>query len=176
MHAIYRVRQGLDHLASRDRPEDDGLAGQYLDPSEVALFAGMQPADRRHCAAVLRTLLAEGETEPDLLKAALLHDVGKADCGIGILHRTAAVVLRWIFGSVPTFLTWPSRRGLLRPFYVLENHPRLGACALARAGCAERVWRLTELHHTDPEAAGPLLDATWIDRALRALQAADAIN
>ena len=38
----------------------------------------MSVSDQRHSLNVMRTLRRQGHTEPDLLAAALLHDVGKS--------------------------------------------------------------------------------------------------
>ena len=174
MQAIYRVRQGLNNLSATARPEDAALAARYLTQTEQRFFARMEVADQKHCVGVLKYLLRRGMEDRQLLKAALLHDVGKSRSRISVFHRTAAVLLRAIFGEVPSFLTWIGGERLWGPFYVLENHPRLGAVMLAKAGCDERVWRLAELHHVDPKLLNLTDDAEWMQAALWALRKADS--
>lgn len=176
MQAMYRFRQGLHNLSATARPEELALAVSYLSPVERDLFARMEPADQRHSIGVLRSLLAMGVEDSHLLKAGLLHDVGKSRCRIGIVYRTIAVLLVALFGGLPPILTWQSEEGFWMPFYVLENHPRLGACMLARAGCDERVWRLAELHQLDPERVGSVPDDEWVRKSVAALRKADSEN
>lgn len=176
MQAIYRVRQGISNLSARPRPEDEAVAAQYLSPTELRLFARMEPADRRHSLGVLRSLEKMGVRDRHILQAALLHDVGKSRRPISIFHRTLAVILRAVFGQIPSFFTWVGRESLWGPFYVLENHPRLSAAILVRAGCEERVWRLAEMHHVDPKIADMAPMDEWTREALRLLRKADSEN
>lgn len=176
MQAIYRIRQGFSNFSTSVSSEDDALAARYLSPTELNLFERMEPTDRRHTIRVLKSLIASGCRDRQMLKAALLHDVGKSRRRIGVFHRTAAVILRAVFGTLPSFLTWIGKQGFWEPFYILENHPRLSAAMLARAGCEERVWRLAELHHTDSKLLGALPDGEWVRAALETLQKADGEN
>jgi hypothetical protein len=176
MGLLYRLRQGIENLRAAPSPEDTELAAGYLAPGELALFSRMEPADQRHTAGVLRSLQRAGIEDRALLKAGLLHDVGKSRRKLSVAHRTVAVVLRAVFGRLPSFLVWQDEGGILAPFYVLENHPRLGACMLARAGCEERVWRLAELHHADAARIGRVPDEEWVRWALEELKRADSAN
>ncbi len=176
MQPIYRVRQGLNNLNARAQPADWAIVNRYLSSVEVELFSQMEPADQRHSIGVLRSLLAAGVTDTALLKSGLLHDVGKSRCKIGIVYRSLAVLLTAVFGGLPEVLTWQFRESIFTPFYVLENHPRIGAAMLVKAGCEERVWRLTELHQLNPALVGSVPDNEWVRWALAALQKADSEN
>lgn len=174
MGAIYRVRQGLANLRATMRDEDWALVEQHICGAERSLFERMEPADQRHSVQVLRHLLSEGIGDESLLKAALLHDVGKSQCRLGVVHRTLGVLLTALFGGIPSFLTW-SPHGMGREaFHVIANHPRMGASMLARAGCDQRVWRLAELHQVDPALVRDVADEQWVRWALELLQRADS--
>ncbi|MGE5620338.1 MAG: HD domain-containing protein [Sphingomonadaceae bacterium] len=151
------------------------MAAQHLSEAEWELFRRMQPADQRHSVQVLRTLLEAGVADEDLLKAALLHDVGKSRCRIGVVHRTVAVLLQVLFGELPPF-AYQRRGAWWMPFHVLANHPRIGAAMLSQAGSPERVWRLVELHQQDPRFAGTGPDSRWLTEALIVLRGADNEN
>ena len=176
MQAVYRVRQGLSNLTARPRPEDEALAARYLSPAELRLFRRLEPADRKHSVSVLGSLDRMGVADSCILKAALLHDVGKSRRRISVFHRTLAVILRALFGEIPSFFTWVGREAFWMPFYVLENHARLSAAMLVKAGCEERVWRLAELHHVDPELVETAALDDWTREALRVLRKADSEN
>src|SRR6266566_5005748 len=53
-------------------------AAGWLPAPALLLFQTMSAADQRHSLRVCRGLLARGCEDKDLLAAALLHDVGKA--------------------------------------------------------------------------------------------------
>ena len=176
MRAIYRIRQGLANLGARMRPGDWTLVARHLSQPERALFARMEPADQSHSVQVLRTLLSSGVTDESILKAALLHDVGKSRCPISVFHRTATVLLKAIFGRLPALELRGEETGWWFPFYVIANHPRIGASMLAQAGAEERVWRLVELHQLEPHQVGSVPDGPWVREALTILRRADNQN
>jgi hypothetical protein len=78
--AVYRVRQFIQAAGARIRPAevDAALLDRYLPPLAVDLFRAMPNQDRQHALNVFRALQQEGYDDPDLLAAALLHDVGKS--------------------------------------------------------------------------------------------------
>jgi HD superfamily phosphodiesterase len=110
-------------------------------------------------------LLATGYSDPELLRAALLHDAGKADCRarVGITHRVLRVLLkRFAPGLLGRLATGRPRSHRL---YLAEHHARLGAEAARHAGASERCCWLIANHERD------VADVT--DSELLALIAAD---
>lgn len=91
------------HLALRfvtslsNRPPDvadEVWAESRLLDGEIGLWRRMSNQDRRHSAKVARRFVAE---RPDATRAevagALLHDVGKVECGLGTWGRVVASVV-----------------------------------------------------------------------------------
>jgi hypothetical protein len=139
------------HLAARffgslsSRPpeaaEEQWAASQLL-PGERELWRRMSNQDRRHSATVARRFAA---ARPQATRAeiagALLHDVGKIECGLGTWGRVAATV----FG----------RRG--HRFTLYHDHEQIGADLAAAAGSepetvdliAERGPAFATLHACD---------------------------
>ena len=76
----YRIGQGLQHLGlvAPLTMNDHAEVACWLPASALPLFYTMTRADQQHSLRVCRGLRASGSMEPDLLAAALLHDVGKA--------------------------------------------------------------------------------------------------
>jgi putative nucleotidyltransferase with HDIG domain len=172
MTALYRLRQFLLAVAAWTRPETDAelVARRVLPPGALKLYQHMPSYDRHHVLRVARTLERRGHTEPDLLAAALLHDVGKTASPAGRLrlwHRVAVVLLSmWpgLLGRVGE-----DRPGSWRyPFYVQQHHATLGAEWARRAGCSPATVELI-LRHEDPPGSAQ-------DAALAALLSADDAN
>ncbi|HUF52735.1 MAG TPA: hypothetical protein VMR52_03025 [Dehalococcoidia bacterium] len=104
--AAYRVRQLRRALRPNVTPEDIAAAAERLGPGLFPLFAGMQPADQRHCLDVYKTLLAKNETEPHILAAALIHDAGKG----GLAAKHIRTWHRVVYVALPGFVTsWMAR-------------------------------------------------------------------
>ncbi|WP_337844069.1 HD domain-containing protein [Thermus sp.] len=102
------------HLA---RP-DDAFALSLLKGEERALYLAMDPRDREHAVRVARRLLkAYPEAPPSVLRAALLHDAGKALRPYHPLER----ILTGLFA--PPVPPYPLRRGILGAFQVRRHHP-----------------------------------------------------
>jgi putative nucleotidyltransferase with HDIG domain len=165
-HAAGRIAQGLSYLAPKRSDRIDTELRHLLSPAESELVARLSVSDRAHVLAVYQRLVQRGYRDADLLKAALLHDVGKADedARVGLLHRTIAVLLN---ATVPAILSWlatPNGLSWRRPFHLVIEHPTLGAQKARDGGCNERVCWLIE-HHHDAEVEG--------DAGLLALQQAD---
>lgn len=173
--AAYRVRQFGRAVGAWFRPAPSGgqeLARHYLPPRAAALYAAMPRYDRRHAAAVARALVARGYREPELIAAALIHDVAKSAGGPGRLrlwHRVAVVLLRAARPGLLLRLGRDGRPGSRRaPFYVQLHHAEIGARLAEQAGCGPRTAELIR-RHEDRAAAGD-------DAQLAALQAADDEN
>jgi hypothetical protein len=169
MGALYRMRQGVRALLAWVRPVDDALAAQYLSPALFALYSRMRRMERQHSLRVLRALLASGHAQPDLLVAALLHDVGKTRARFSLPEKVLVVLVK---------ACWPERyrrwgaglaRGWRRPFAVSAQHPTWGAKMVAAAGGTPLTVELVHRHAT-PLDGPPQTDA---DRLLAALQAVD---
>ncbi|WP_116998412.1 HD domain-containing protein [Desertimonas flava] len=121
-------RSSLGHLARRfatslsRRPpsaDDDAWVGSQLGAGELALWASMPVADRRHSIEVARRLVASRPSAVrDEVAAALLHDVGKVRSGLGTFGRVVATV------AGPR----------TRRFRLYHDHEAMGAELAAAAG------------------------------------------
>lgn len=124
---------------------------RHLSPALFAAWAEMPNHDRRHSIGVARRLRAElaGSPEADddrWIAAALLHDLGKLDSGLGVFGRVAATLARAALGRERTD-RWIDGRGLRRRFGLYLRHDRLGAVRVRAAGGAEPVARWAAAHH-----------------------------
>jgi hypothetical protein len=127
--------------------------------------------DRCHALSVLRALQAEGQRDPDLLAAALLHDAGKTSSAAGRLrlgHRVAMVLLGAVRPGLIARTGQEHRGGWRQAFFLQAHHAEIGAELALQAGCSHATAELIRRHENRSEAA--------LDPRLAALQAADAAN
>jgi putative nucleotidyltransferase with HDIG domain len=94
----------IGHLARRwagslsKEVPDPAPAAAVLTPAELALWLRFGAADQRHALAVAaRLVAAHPDASRDEVAAALLHDIGKIDTGLGTGGRVLATV--WAVGE-----------------------------------------------------------------------------
>jgi hypothetical protein len=122
-----------------------------LSAGERALWERMSGADRRHAVGVARAV------PPELAAAALLHDVGKVNAGLGTFARVAATLV----GLVARERVVQGKGRVAR--YL--RHDAIGADLLAAAGAAPLTVAWAREHHlpsdrwTVPPDAGAALKA-----------------
>lgn len=161
----------LAHLARRfagslrpggPAPADESWARSHLLPGEVAHWERMSGADRRHSVGVASDVadaLGERATRP-VVAAALLHDVGKVESGLGALGRVVATAVGALAGRERLAL----RDGRIGRYLA---HDVIGARLLDDAGSDPLTVVWAREHHLPPHR--------WtIDRPLaEALKRAD---
>jgi hypothetical protein len=94
----------------------------------------------------------ERGAHPAVVVAALLHDVGKVESGLGTLARVGATLAALGLGR-RRLLTWASRGGRGRIAARLArylDHDRIGAELLAAAGSDPLVVAWAGQHHLPP--------------------------
>ena len=128
----------LDVVSSRRlSPVEQAEAARYLlSPIERALFWDQPRADQRHGLAAARSVRAACPDRTDMVRAALLHDIGKRHSRLGPIGRSWAVVC----GAL--------NRASERATAYLD-HGRLGGAELARAGTEPLVVAFARHHHGD---------------------------
>ncbi len=159
----YRVAQFFTTFWTSFRPVDVAYAARYLDPALLRLFQRMSGSEQHHGIAICRALEAQGYADPDLLVAALLHDVGKVQAPPRLWDRVIAVLGEHFAPQRAACWSQGEPRGLRRGLVVRRVHPEWGAALAEQAGATPRSAALIR-HHHDP--AGD-------DVELAALQATD---
>jgi hypothetical protein len=140
----------------------EAWAQRWLSAGERDLWARQSNPDRRHAIEVAHTVAAllgdrDGAGVPtEVIAAALLHDVGKIESGLGTFGRVAATVAAMIRGRAavaawasndaeppdgPSSPRWRRRAGR----YV--THDQRGGLLLAQAGSAPFVVTWAREHH-----------------------------
>ncbi len=191
----YRVGQFLRALTARVSEEEVEQAIRILTPEARALFRCQAVQDQRHALVVYHALRQAGHTNPQLLAAALLHDVGKAAARLPAWQRAIIVLLehfapcllarlsqgepRGCALSLPKEPALPAPsvvegslpKGWSRPFVVHARHPEVGSRWAQEAGCTPLTVALIRRHQD-----GLTGRQTEEDQLLAALQAADNLN
>ncbi|MBC8505524.1 MAG: HD domain-containing protein [Chloroflexi bacterium] len=153
--------------------EELAIAKEVLTPSQMALFTQMQASEKTHSLQVLKTIQYQGEGHPDLLTAALLHDVGKIRYPMRLWERVFIVLGNKFFSRLAK--TWGdgTARGWRRPFVVAAQHPLWGADLAIEADTTPLAASLIRRHQeTTPLDHENSLE----DRLLSILRSADNQN
>ena len=147
---LYRIWQSWKNLTGNPHPRDLAEAGNLLTPAELRLFQALAPADQAHSLRVFRQLKEEGERHPALLKAALLHDVGKAGTDLSLWERTGAVLVQALSSTAGDLADSRDSRGWRRGVHVARSHPLWGADSASQVGAGELTVWLIKHHQDDP--------------------------
>src|SRR5436305_1281202 len=111
----YRLGQGREQLGFvAPLSEEDYKEVAVILPTTAALslFRTMSPADQQHSLRVCRRLKTRGCSDVDMLAAALLHDVGKAEGRVPFWTRPAIVLGKKLAPQLLTRLvTYPNTDG-----------------------------------------------------------------
>jgi hypothetical protein len=147
----YRVGQMCQHLGpvSPLSAKEEEEVAERLPPTALRLFHTMSFADQRHALRVCQGLLARGCVEDDLLAAALLHDVGKAEGRVPLWTRPAIVIgKRCAPRLLSTLVAYPhDRKGWRRSLSNAWWHAEIGAYLAAEAGLSEQAVLYIRTHH-----------------------------
>lgn len=135
-HLPHLARRFFGSLhARRPRPGDQLFIATLLRGGAARLFAAQQPMDQQHALDVARRVARDAPQRHDLMRAALLHDVGKAHSHLGVIGRSVASLLA--IAGIPA-------RGR---FAAYLDHGRLGAADLAAAGESGITLGFAAHHH-----------------------------
>jgi hypothetical protein len=165
----YRTRQFWLTLFGPQKKIDLPVLSPYLTPVQIVLFKRMHPSEQAHAVRVLERLQVAGHREPELMSAALLHDVGKILSPLAVWERVVIVLGRRFFPDAARRWSQGTPRGLRHPFVVAERHPVWGADLAAQTGAPPRTVELIG-RHQQPLSGPPGSPA---ERMLAALQSAD---
>jgi hypothetical protein len=162
----YRIRQFWKAVAGPHMRVETEALQPHLTCLQIDLFRRMQASEQVHAYTVLEHLKAGGQTDPDLLAAALLHDAGKTLYPLSVLDRVIVVLGSRFFRKGAARWSAGIPAGVRRPFVVAAQHPAWGADLAFQAGASPRTVELIRRHHDPHSSDDPLLIA---------LQAADDI-
>jgi hypothetical protein len=148
----YRTRQFWHGLRITPTNNEMDRARSVLSSTQFDLFMRMQPGEQSHSLAVFTKLSAAGDDDPDLLVAALLHDVGKTLFPLKLWERAWIVLANAVFPrfsngwALGDFEDLKKLSFWKRPLVVAKQHPKWGAELAAQAGSSHLVVSLISRH------------------------------
>lgn len=127
MRQTKRVKQFIRGLFARVTKNDYTFIADYLTPDELELFKLLSRYDQKHGVNVGRYLAAHGAGLP-LIRAGLLHDIGKTRCPeLTLIRRSVCVAMEAYRPTEADVLAAKGKGKLPRALYIHKNHPELGA-------------------------------------------------
>src|SRR6266480_2955566 len=168
VYRLSQVREQLGFVAPLTAQDYKEVAALLPTAAALSLFRTMSPADQQHSLRVCRKLRARGCKDKDMLAAALLHDVGKAQGRVPFWTRPAIVLGKKFAPQLLTRLVFYPYEGKSIPTWQcsLSNawwHAEIGADLAASAGLSEKAVLYIRTHH-QPE--GPAAELHMIDEAV----------
>lgn len=145
----------LGHLSGRffdvllARPLDEAeqaTIGLWLTPELSEIFFSQSPTDQRH-GYEAGLVVIDGGATPDVVTAAVMHDTGKRQAGLGVVGRVVASIL------IRLGLALTGRMRLYR------DHGVLAAKELAELGAPPLAVDFALHHHRNRPASIP--EETW---------------
>lgn len=159
---VYRLGQVWQQLGPREplSAEERVEVAGWLPERARELFDTMSVADQRHALRVCRGLQEQGCRDGEMLAAALLHDVGKAEGRVPFWTRPTIVIGKRVApGLLARLTSYPvdeGRKGWRRSLSYAWHHAEVGADLAAAAGLSPRAVLYIRTHHQPDGPAAQL--------------------
>ena len=132
------TRRFFDVVLARPlSPAERADVGAWLTQRESDLFFAQSNPDQRHAYSAAASVLSGGTVDRSLVRAAMLHDVGKRHARLGVLGRVLASLL--ILARAP----------LSARFAAYRDHGPVGAAEMQALGSEALVVDFARHHHGD---------------------------
>lgn len=143
--SFYRIKQFMWAMNTHMSFNEVQYTKEKLTVEEQSIFETLAKNEQKHCIRVCKAVEAELKLKKEenniLLKAALLHDVGKSKKKINIIFKAIIVVLDKITkGKIKKYTN-------IVYVNIYYNHDKLGAEILKGINCDKRIVYLVGNHH-----------------------------
>ncbi|MEG0006314.1 MAG: HD family phosphohydrolase [Clostridium sp.] len=145
---FYRVGQFFKAIFSKLTDEDRGFINKYLLPSDRDIFNKLPTHEKKHSINVARYVMENNNVDDNIIRATLLHDVGKINSGLNPFFKGAIVIMDGISPSITKKLNF------IKPVRVYYNHPSIGGKIYRDRD--EFVAFIIENHH-NPKCCDPIV-------------------
>ncbi|MCY6372713.1 HD domain-containing protein [Clostridium ganghwense] len=145
--ALYRIKQFYWAITSEINLQDREFLKQYLNKNELLLFYKLVVYDQKHSIKTAQDVkeicFKNNICNDNLIKAALLHDVGKIINGLNLFEKSIIVILDKVFKDK---IRKYENLKLVDSYY---NHGEKGYHILKEHGYDERFLYLVKNHHNN---------------------------
>lgn len=138
---IKRIRQFLLCIFSSLGSQDLEYIDKKLDNNIKYIFLKLSKYEKKHSILVARAVEKQFKNDPDLVKAALLHDIGKTKYHINIIQKSLLVLFDLLTKGKLKKIT---ENKSINIFY---NHGQMGYDILKDSGYNERILFIVKNHH-----------------------------
>ena len=144
---LYRVKQFLSYISAKISNEDLKYIESNLNNDEIILFKKLTVCEQKHCINVARdveTICHDKKIDyPNIIKIALLHDIGKIKGKMNIIDKSILVILDYLSkGRIKKF-------NKIKKINFYYNHGKIGADILKKYRYDKRFLYLIENHHNN---------------------------
>lgn len=145
--SLYRVKQFYWSMVSKLNDEDIDFIKSYLETYELQLFHQLPTYDQKHCINVARdiklTCNERNLQSKDLIKVALLHDIGKIYNSMNPIDKSIMVIMHNITnGKIKSYKN-------IKNVNIYYNHGDIGYNLLRKYGYDDRFLFLVKNHHNN---------------------------
>ncbi|MDF2883659.1 MAG: metal dependent phosphohydrolase [Clostridiaceae bacterium] len=165
---IYRFKQFYWAITAKVNKNDKNFIEENLNEIEKDLFFRLSKSDQKHSLRVaykVKVLCKESNiSDKILVKAALLHDIGKVECSLGVIDKSILVIADKILkGNLKKFKN-------IKKVNTYYNHAESGYEILKKYDYDKKFLNLIRNHHMTQN------DCNAIDRELSILIKSDNEN
>lgn len=143
---LYRVKQFYWAITYKINKEDKEFINKYLDKYELKLFNNLGKSEQSHSirtAKDVKKIIKNNRAEYKLIRAALLHDIGKIEKNLNVIDKSVMVLLhKFTKGKLKKFTG-------IKKVDVYYNHAEKGYNILKQHLDDERVLYLIRNHHNE---------------------------
>lgn len=145
---IYRVKQFYINLIDKMKNEDEIFINKHLNNYEKQLFKKLSKSDQKHCVRVaysIKSICINKNKDiyytDELIKIALLHDIGKINCKLNVLEKSILVIL--------DYLTKGRLKNLsnIKKINIYYNHGEIAFQMLKNKGYSDEFLHIIRNHH-----------------------------
>ncbi len=145
--SLYRVKQFYWSMVSKLNDEDIDFIKSYLETYELQLFHQLPTYDQKHCINVARDVKSTCNQRKlqskNLIKVALLHDIGKIYNSMNPIDKSIMVIMHNITnGKIKAY-------NKIKNVNIYYNHGDIGYNLLRKYGYDDRFLFLVKNHHNN---------------------------
>jgi putative nucleotidyltransferase with HDIG domain len=140
----YRVKQFFQALFAKVTQEDRAFISQYLTKQQQTLFFRLRPSEQYHSLKVAYACKDKMPYDTLLVKAALLHDIGKLGTNLHLINKVFVVLAmkcKLNHNLLPLFLQ--------KAIQAKMEHPKRGYDLLLGYDAEKSVLEIIKNHHQE---------------------------